>query len=263
MAMLGVLGVRAGGDPIPVGARFGGMGNAGITLIDLWSVRRNPAGLAGLDKPMAGLYYQQHWLSPDLAMKGFAAAVPLGKGTLALSGNDFGYSLYREQLFGLAYAMRFGEGLRASVQLDYLGTRLGENYGSSSAMVAELGMQAKLNDHLWIGAHLYNPGRAKLGGPYEEKIPTLLRAGLGYTFSEKLLMTGEVEKDIDRRERYMAGIEYHPNQALYLRTGISTGNTQGHFGVGLRFGQFDVDMAVSFRGQLGATPQLNLNYRFK
>ena len=38
--------VHAGGDRWPVGARFAGMGNAGLTLVDLWSVSANQAGLA-------------------------------------------------------------------------------------------------------------------------------------------------------------------------------------------------------------------------
>ena len=50
---------QAGGDHLPMGARFAGMGNSGLALVDLWSVRLNPAGLAGLEKPMAGLFYQE------------------------------------------------------------------------------------------------------------------------------------------------------------------------------------------------------------
>ena len=254
--------VLAGGDDVPIGARFGAMGNAGITLVDLWSIRHNPAGLAGLETPMAGIYFQSHWLSPDLTMKGLAAATPLGQGTLGLTVNDFGYELYREQRFGLAYAMRFGEALRASVQFDYLGVRLGEGYGNTSAITAGLGMQARITEKLWIGAHLYNPNRAELGGPTNERVPTVLRAGMGYTFSDKLTVTGEAAKDIDREASYRAGIEYHPTEVLYLRTGVSTGPVQGHGGIGLRLKRLDVDLAVSFRSTLGATPQVNVNYRF-
>jgi len=73
----------------------------------------------------------------------------------------------------------------------------------------------------------------------------------------------EAEKDIDRAERIRAGVEYHPNEVLYLRTGVSTGPVQGHFGAGVRLKQIDIDLAVSIRSQLGATPMIGLNYRFK
>ena len=260
---------QAGGDHLPMGARFAGMGNSGLALVDLWSVRLNPAGLAGLEKPMAGLFYQQHYFASELANQGLAVAIPLGKGTIALGADRFGYDLYNESRYSLAYAMRFGDGLRAAVQMDYLGVRLGGNYGNTSAVAAEFGVQAKLVEGLWIGAHVYNPNRAKLGTltdgavTIDERVPTLLRAGFAYTFSTKLLMTAEVEKDIDRAERARFGIEYTPSKVLFLRTGIATGPVQGHFGAGVHLKQLDIDLAVAMRSQLGLTPMIGLNYRFK
>lgn len=253
----------AGGEQIPTSARFAGMGHAAITLVDLWGVNGNQAGLAGLEHPMAGAFYQQHWLSPDMAMQGLAAAVPLRKGVFAVSANSFGNNLYAQRTFGLAYAMELGEGLRAGVQLDYFNIRLGEDYGSTGAISAELGVQARITEKLWIGAHLYNPNRAKLGGPYEERMPTILAAGLGYTFNEQVQLTGEVTKDIDRQEQYHMGIEYRPIHALFLRTGVSSGPAKAHFGVGLVMGRLDLDLAAVMRTQLGLTPMVNLNYRFK
>ncbi|MCB0774355.1 MAG: hypothetical protein KJZ58_01750 [Flavobacteriales bacterium] len=252
----------AGGEQVPTGARIAGMGHAGFTLVDLWGVNGNQAGLAGLEHPMAGAYYQQHWLSPDMAMQGLAAAVPVGKGTFALSANSFGNNLFAQRSFGLAYAMKLGDGLRAGVQLDYLNIRLGENYGSTGAVTAQLGMQAAITEKLWIGAHIYNPNRAKLGGPYEERVPTVLGAGLGYTFNDRVTATGGVSKDIDRPEQFHFGVEYRPIQALFLRTGVSTGPTRAHFGAGVRVGAFDIDLAAVVRSQLGLTPMVNLNYRF-
>ncbi len=255
--------VFAGGDHLPVGARFAGMGQASLTLVDLWSVRANQAGLAGLEHPVVGAYYQQHWLASDLAMQGLAFALPVGKGCIAVDANSFGGDLFTEQQFGVAYAMRLSDAFRVGVQLDYLHLRFGENYGSTGAVTAEIGLQAKLSEHLWIGAHLYNPNEAKLGGPYDEKAPTEFSAGLGYTFSEHVLLCAQAEKDIDRQERYHVGIEYHPMNALFLRMGVSTGPVQAHFGAGVRMKKIDVDLAVAARSQLGLTPMINLNYRFE
>ncbi|HNE81438.1 MAG TPA: hypothetical protein PKX39_12715 [Flavobacteriales bacterium] len=255
---------RAGGELWPVGARFAGMGNAGLTLVDLWSVSANQAGLAGLEHPVAGAYYQQHWLSSDLAMQGLAFAMPLGKGCIAVNGGSFGSTgLFAQQRYGLAYAMRLGQRLRVGVQLDYLNLRFGENYGKTGTVTAEVGLQAKLTDHLWIAAHLYNPNRARLGGPYNERVPTVFSAGLGYTFSERVVLCAQVDKDIDLPERYHVGIEYRPANVLYVRAGVSSGPVQGHGGVGVRIKGLEIDLAVAARSQLGITPMFNLNYRFE
>ena len=261
--------LRAGGDPLPVGARFLGMGYTGLTLTDLWSLRLNPAGTAALEHVEAGLSYQRHFLSEELAQQALAVAVPLGKGAIGLAADRFGYDLYNETHATLGYAMRFGDGLRASVQFGYLSTVIGENYGSTSAVVGELGVQAKVTEALWIGAHLYNPTRSALlvreegAVPLDERVPTVMRAGMAYIFSTKLTMTAEVEKDMDRPESFRAGIEYAPNKVLYLRTGVSTQPVQAHFGAGVRAGNLAVDLAVAVRSMLGPTPMLNLNYRFQ
>jgi len=269
LLLAAALTLHAGGEQFTLGARFAGMGGTGLTLTDLWSIRMNPAGIAGIERATAGLFYQQHFLSEELASQALGVALPLGKGVLGIGADRFGYSLYNETRGSITYAMPLGEGLRAGVQMDYLGVRLGENYGSTGTVVAELGMQARITDALWIGAHLYNPTRARLGTsteggvPVDERIPTLLRAGFAYTFSDKLLMTLEAEKDIDRPERVRAGIEYRPHEVLYLRTGISSAPTGSHFGVGVHLDKVDIDMAVAVRSQLGPTPMLNLNYRFQ
>ncbi len=261
--------LQAGGEHLPLGARAAGLGYAGLTFTDLWSVRLNPAGMAALERPVIGLVHQQHFLSRELSQQGLAAVVPLGKGALGVGADRFGYDLYNETRLSLGYAMKFGDGLRAAVQLQHLGVRLGNNYGNTSAVVAELGVQARLTEALWIGAHLYNPTRSLLGRldegavVVEERVPTLLRAGLGYTFSTKLQMLVEAEKDIDQDERFRIGMEYHPNKVLYLRTGISTGPVQGHFGAGFRLKQLDIDLALAVRSQLGPTPVIGINYRFE
>jgi len=254
----------AGGEHWPVGARFAGMGNAHLTLVDLWNVRGNQAGLAALEHPTAGAYYQQHWLSGDLAMQGLAFALPVGKGCFAVNGSAFGKAdLFSEQQFGLAYAMKLSDNFRVGVQLDYLNIRFGENYGSTNAVTAQAGLQAKLSDQLWIGAHLYNPTQAKIGGPYEEKTPAVFGAGIGYTFNDQVLLCVQADKDIDRDAQYRVGIEYRPVKALFVRTGVSTGPVQAHFGAGVRMGTVEIDLAVAARSQLGITPMFNLNYRFE
>ena len=268
IVLCGGLHLHGAGDPLPMGTRFAGMGWSGLTLTDVWGVRLNPAGIAALERPVAGLSYQQHWLSGDLAHQGLAVALPTGKGAFGIGVDRFGYDLYDQTRASLAYAMRFGDGLRAAVQMNYVGVGLGENYGRRGTVVAEVGMQARITEALWIGAHLYNPNRSGLGTTgdeaviVDERLPTLLRAGMAYTFSDKLLMTVEAEKDMDHDARFRMGIEYQPAKVLYLRTGISTAPVGSHFGVGLRLEHFDIDMAVAVRSYLGPTPMITINYRF-
>ncbi len=263
LSILLSLASTAGGDPILKGTRFSGMGYSGICLADPWSLRLNPAGIAGVDVIMAGVLHQRHFLSNELSDQAIALVIPAGTGSFGIAADRSGGGLYNETRTSIAYAMRFGEGLRAGVQIDHFTIAIGDVYGTRNAWLAEVGMQARITDALWIGAHLFDPGSTRIGGPYDDRLPTMLRAGIQYIFSDRLLGNLEVEKDLDHVERYRIGIEYHPIDALFLRSGISTAPGMMHFGFGLRLDRLQLDVAVSTHAQLGATPMLGLNYAFK
>jgi len=270
LTILPVLNLEAGGDNFDIGARSAGMANASVTISDLWSVHHNQAGLARLEKIAAGIYYENKFLLSELGLKAAAVAIPVGddqgtRGVFGISMSFFGYSLYNDTKVGLAYSKSFGDKFSAGIQLDYLSTRIGGDfdYGKKGSVVVEGGIQAQLSDNLSIGAHLFNPTRAKIADYDDERVPTIIRIGVDYTFSEKVFVSIETEKDIDFKPVYKAGLEYRAIEELYLRAGISTNPTLNTFGFGLNLKQFTFDFAFSIHQVLGFSPQLSLTYKLK
>jgi hypothetical protein len=254
----------AGNEPATAGGRAAGVGGAAVTYSDVWSAFHNQAGLAYIKKFSAGVFNETPFLLSDLSTRGAAVALPVNDlGVFALSLNYYGFNLYNEKKFGLAYAKSFGERISAAIQLDYLGTSISEGYGSNSAFTVEAGFRAEILPKLFLGAHIFNPTRAKLADYDEEKIPTVLKAGLGYYFSDKVLVSIESEKNMDENNIFKAGVEYHIVKILYLRGGISTNPTLTSFGFGLDFDSFKFDVAAAYHQQLGYTPNVSLTYQMK
>jgi hypothetical protein len=250
-------------DNYHIGARSAGMANASVTLYDLWSVHHNQAGLGWLEEFSAGAFYESKFLLNELSVKGGAIAYPTKSGTFGVSIMSFGYSLYSEGKYGLAYGRKLGENVSAGVQVNYLTTRIANDYGNASALSVEAGVQARLSKKLAIGMHLYNPNRAKITDYNNEKIPTVMRLGLDYKFSNKVFTTVEAQKDIDHPAQLKVGIEYHIVEQLYLRAGISSNPFLNTFGFGLKLQKFQVDFATSIHSTLGFTPQMSLTYGIK
>lgn len=248
---------------IHFGGRSAGMAHASVTLSDVWSTHHNQAGLAWLENPTAGVYYQNKFTISELSNLGLAYAHPFKKGTFAIQWSNFGYELYQENKVGLGYALQLSEKLSGGIQLDYLSTRLGGVYGSNSAIAAEIGLQAKLTKKLTIGAHVFNPSRTKLNDYNNEAITTVMRLGLGYTLSEKVNIVVETEKDVDHIAALKTGIEYNANEKLFFRGGISTGPTLGAFGFGLNMDNYQLDIAASYHQTLGFSPEISFNYQIK
>lgn len=253
-----------------IGARSSALANASVTLTDLWAVQHNQACLALVDKPAAGLFYENRFLLPETGLKGGAMVLPTNSGVFGLMVSSFGYSKYGESKYGLAYARKLGDNFAMGLQLDYLQTRIAENYGTSSNFAAEIGLRAKINEKLAIGVHVFNVNRALLheldldsANTYKEHIPTVMRVGVQYTFSEKVFAVLETEKDIDHKAIVKVGVEYHITEPFYLRLGVSSHPFQNSFGFGMKFSQLHIDVAASYHSVLGYSPQLSISYHLK
>lgn len=254
--------VFGGNENTHYGARSAGMAHSSVTLYDVWSVHHNQAGLAWLEAPTAGVFFQNRFTLKELSQSGVAFAYPIKGGTFGLSYAGFGYQLYRENKIGLAYSMKFSDRISGGVQLNYHSLRLGNTYGQGNTFSVEAGIQAKITEKFTAGVHLFNPTRAKLVTFNDERIPTIFRFGVNYAVSEKVLLTGEAEKDIDFDAVFRAGLEYKTGNQFFLRTGIATNPGLISFGFGYWNKGLKVDLATSYHQVLGFSPEIGLSYRF-
>ncbi len=252
----------AGNDNPSLGARAAGMGNAAVTLSDVWSANHNQAGLAFLKKPVAGTYYENRFFLKEIGVKGLAFALPVKDGVFGMSFNYSGGSWYNESKFGLAYAKTFGEKLSIGMQMNYMGIRIAEGYGSKSALTAEVGILAKLTNELTIGAHIFNPTHAKLAEYNNEKIATIMRLGLDYKFNKKVILALETLKNSSEKPTLKVGLEYQIMEKIFLRTGIATKPSLNTFGIGVKLNSLILDFASSVHPVLGFSPKMSMAYSF-
>ena len=252
----------AGSENYPVGARSSGMANSTVMISDLWSIYHNQAGLAYMKNIYAGTYFENRFNISELSIKSAAFVLPTKTGNFGATVTHFGYSNYNESKFGLAYARKLSEKFSVGLQFDYLNTCVGDEYGNKGTFIFELGLMAEPVENLLIGAHVYNPTRSKFAVYQDERIPTVFRFGLGYKFSEKVLLTVETDKELDYKPTYRTGIEYHFMKNFYLRTGISAKPNQNFFGIGYVFKRLSVDVAFSTHEVLPMTSHFSINYKF-
>jgi hypothetical protein len=252
---------KAANDNFPFGGRQAGMGNAGVSLYDFWGISHNQAGMARQQNPAAGFYFENRFLAREMSLGAGAFMMPAASGVVGLSLTYFGYAMYNESKIGLAYAHAFSEKLSAGVQLNYLNTSIGEGYGSAGNFAVEMGLIYELLPQLNVGAHLFNPTKARVksnDGYGEEYIPTILRFGFSYAFSERVLLSLETEKDIERDPVFKAGIEYQLADMFFVRAGLGSRPTQNTFGFGMYTGRFRIDLSSSFHHILGYSPQASI-----
>ena len=267
------------------GARSAALGQIGSVLSDDgWAGAGNAAALGQLSRPTVGVGAENRYLLPTLntaslvvaVLIGYrnnaAPAVPVAGVTAAVAGADaprygtvgitaqrFGGQLYSEQRLGLGYGYQLGT-VRVGARVEVLQTSI-QGLGSRRAVAASLGGQADIIPRkLTFGATLYNLNQARLAEYQDERLPTVLRAGLAWRAAEKVVLLVETEKDVEQDADFKAGLEYLPLPALALRAGLSTLTSQLTGGVGLRTGAFRIDYAAGWHETLGLSQQLSAAY---
>ncbi len=245
----------------PIGSRSGAMGNASVTLVDLWAAHNNQAAMANYDKVAVGVFYENRFITKELGLKCFSLVLPVKKaGAFGLNLSSLGYKLYNESKIGLAYGMAFGKNISAGIQLDYIYTHIAENYGNKGVITFEAGIRAQIIKNLIIGAHIFNPIQAKIASYNNERLPLIFKIGLSYSFSDKAILAAEVEKDNNFNPMFKAGLEYHIVKPVYLRIGVMTNPFVYSFGAGFEFYHFRIDVSASRHPVLGFSPQASLIY---
>lgn len=253
----------ASGGIYPIGSRSAGMGHSSVAITDFWGVMNNQAGIALFNKPIIGIYYENRFLLNQLSTKSVAGIWPSKYGVIGASYNHFGYKLYNNQKIGLAYARAFSNKLRVGIQLDYLQTTIGNNYGSKGNVTFEIGIQSDISNQITVGAWVFNPIMVRLAEYDNEKLPAVFRLGFVWHISDVFLATIETEKNTTIVPiTFRGGLEYEIKSRFFFRTGFSTNKEIFSFGFGLYIKQLTFNISAVMHESLGFSLQSSLIFHF-
>lgn len=248
---------------LPMGAKSNSMANATVAVSDLWAFHHNPGALADVNKVSFGISYENRFLLKELQSQGLVYVQPLKKGVISVGAQLYGFDLYRTYRAGAGYSLKLSDKFFAGVQMNYQGIRLSESYGSKNTVTAELGILAKLTENWKLGVSVFNLGRAKLATYEDDRFTTLMRLGTSYTFSKKVLIAAEVEKNVDYPLRVKAGLDYEAIDNFFFRAGFATQPVEISFGFGYKFKVLQFDLGSAYHQQLGWSPHFSLSYQGK
>jgi hypothetical protein len=238
------------------------MGLSSAAVSDFWSVNNNQAGMAFYDKTAAGVYFENRFMIKELGTQTGAFTLKTKFGVLGATVGYSGDASFNTTKAGLAYARKFGNRFSAGLQLDYIGTTLGEEYGKRNNITFDAGIMVKITDQLTFGAHTFNPMHVQISEDNNERIPATVNAGFGFTFSDKLLLTAEACKNSEFPMELRSGVEYKLGNVAYARIGLSTNPARYTFGFGIIMKNLTFDLSSSVHSQLGYSPQVSMQYAF-
>jgi hypothetical protein len=243
------------------GPRFTALGNASVALQDVWSASKNQAGIAGLKNPFIAAGYENRFSISELNSQSAVFSIPINNYAIGGSFQNYGLDAYKENKVGFTLARSFGPNLFIAVGANYHQLKI-NNYGDAKSVSIDLSLQYQLFPKLWLGTHIANPSQSKYGENADQIIPTAIRFGGNYIFSDQLLITTEFEKVLDAKADFKAGLEYKLVKTVALRGGISINPFKQFAGFGINYKKVLIDFAVASHPVLGYSPQIGLGYEF-
>lgn len=257
-----VVNVYAQTDNPVMGARAAALANTSVTIGDEWSLFNNPGATATTEDQAFGVSHERRFGVAGFNTYAATAVFSLNTyGTPGLGLYRFGDELFSIQKILLGYSHKI-QNVSLGIRADYTQLSI-QDFGSKGVFVLSFGGTARIIEGLFFGAHIYNITQAKLASYQDERIPVVMKAGLSYRPSEKLMVNVETEKNIEQPALLKAGLEYRIIENVFLRTGVALKPYIGTYGVGVTPGNFRFDYALSSHGNLGLIHQISAAYRLK
>ncbi|MEW6556525.1 MAG: PorV/PorQ family protein [Elusimicrobiota bacterium] len=220
--------LEQGAKPIGMGGAFTGIAN------NADGIYYNPAGLGSLTKKEVSVTYSAMY--QDMMSSYLSFALPTYKfGTFGLGityltvdkiekTNDDGVSLGDAKISNLAGAVYYAK------KLDMLAIGGGVKFiqqdydaAKGSGLAADVGgLFTIVKDKLSLGLSVLNLGpKAKIGDT-KNKLPLIIRGGIGFTPVQKLTIGSDLEKPNDADMKLHLGGEYAFSPLMSVRIGYET-----------------------------------------
>lgn len=240
------------------GAKSISLANADVALSnDAFSVFTNPSGIAQLNWVEGGLFYSP---SPfglqELSNTFCASVIPTEYGAIGLGITSFGFDLYKENKFALAYANRYAKNFfyGASLSLNHLSIK---NYGADYSLSFSLGALYYVSSDFRFAFAVDNLNKATWGGE-KNQIPTCYKTGISYDVLRNVSLNLSLENEIGFTPSVQCGINYDVNEYFSLRSGFANEPAKFSAGFGINFSQFEIGYAIFTHQELGLTHQFSV-----
>jgi hypothetical protein len=243
------------------GARAAGLGQATATLQDAWGIFNNPGGIATTTDLTGVFGYQLFERLDGLSTMGAGVVAPWKQANLGLAAFRFGDDLYNESNLSLTAANTFGIA-SLGARVNYLQYNV-EGFGRRAMAVVDFGGIATLTPLIQVGMFVTNLNQAKVSEFEDERIPTVMRAGIAYLPSKQVTLLMEVEKDVLFRPVTKLGLEYLLVEKVRMRTGVQVNPFRGYFGLGYEGHRIGADYALQHNDIFGFLHQIGIVFKLK
>ena len=230
---------------------------------NIWSINNNIGQLSKLEKTTISISSFQPFLIKDFTTSSFVLGVPTNMGAIGINYSNCGNIHLQMHHIGCGYSLKMGENFQSGIKLNYSQINAGDFYNNNSLFSADIGMGADLSEELKIGAIINNFTFTKMANFNDERLTTNFMFGASYYFSKDLIIHTGIDKNINYPASFLAGINYQPNEKIFLNAGVGSKPSLSSFGFGIIQQNLIFCFATQIHQFLGWSPEISVTYQVK
>ena len=185
-------------------------------------------------------------------------AAPLSFAAIGIKAEKFGFELYSETEFGLAFAKKIDRNISVGLCLEYNRVDIAR-YGTAHSFYIDGGLLAHVLKSVDVGFSVHNITDAAIGRT-DEKMPQVFSLGACWYPFHDFQISVEMEKDIRFPASIKMGIEQIIFGVIALRAGAANNPDKYSAGIGVRYSLFEFGYAGYSHPDLGWTNQIELSF---
>lgn len=246
------------------GAREAALSMSVVAVPGAFSVFHNPALLTELKNSSFAISNRRPYFIPGYSESALSVVVPLNSTVLALGITQSSVASYRESGCGISIAKQLTSSLSGGLFFNTIFMNFPEAGTHKGSFQVDGGVKYSCSQKLRIGFHLSNIIHKKIETfQYNISFPLMVRGGVCYELSEKILITAEAIGKQFSGLAYLFGSEFTLIPEFSLRGGISTRPFQHSLGLGYALNLCNIDFALVHHELLGYSPVFSLIFRLK
>jgi len=236
------------------------LGGAFVTRAGHACAGLNQAGLGWRDQHSLSLQHSRPYLLRELGQSSISGQFLTGGGALGVSLSTQGIKGLRQSSFWISYGLKLTPDISAGVGIHLWNSSLADHVFYASGMGLALGIQATIQSHWTIGAHVLHPASwSSLSLPNAQP-GMILSAGFSYTFLESATLFSEIRAFRRLGIILAEGLEWQLNTRVSMRMGFSNKPTTFTWGISLFLRPWNIQFAFQYRSHSGMIPHTSLSH---
>lgn len=244
----------------------GSVSLAGTSVSDQtrWSGFHNPAPLARSEVPSLQARVDSRLNITELSTKSFTVSYPFEWAVTGLSLSYYGFESYNETMCGLAFARDFSGHFSIGLQFNYFSVYNIAQDSRHDILFPQTGLTLRLSPDLTFGFQTFNPFQSSLrGATLTKHVPSVYSIGLASSFSEKLVLRVQTDKEIRSPYKYSMAFEYNPVKSFGCQIGLYDQQMLVPcLGFHVNLSSFNFDFAAELHPLIGVSTSVAVSFSF-